>query len=234
MPGPGSLHSSTQGTHVSAELNAISDKAVRHLVHNPTAFAFEAGYQLAGFIRSLMPPRGKFVDIGDVLYNLGVSVEELDLVSDRIDAIAIWGDRGPSVLLNSARAYKHDPNRTRMTLSHELCHVLIDRQGGLPFCEVMGGKVDLFIEQRASAFAAEFLLPRSVVHDEWGQWQGKALEFIWMLCQEYGVSKRVAYAQVHNSAVFDGLNRETQDRVKYRLRHQQSQEMILRAMPDVV
>ena len=211
-------------------LDALSAKATAYLASKRSESAFEAGYQAADFLKSNSPEAGrKYVDIGDLFLKLNVELVDINLGTDKVDAVAVWGARGPCVLLNTVRAYAHDDKRTRMTLAHELCHLLVDRRGGLPFCEVLGGNVDHYVERRAKAFSAELLLPRASVEGDWIREHRNFSNFQLMLTQTYGVSKTVACTQVYNSNVFAKLDRPAQDYVESRLHKfegQQSQDSV--------
>ena len=201
------------------ELDTLTAKTSAHVASVQARFAFEAGYCAADFFKvSSSITNQKYVDIREVLGRLNVGLIDLDLGTNKIDAVAIWGTRGPYVVLNSVRKYAENEKRTRMTLAHELCHLLVDRKGGLPFCEVLGGQVDDFVERRASAFAAELLLPRESVEYDWRLWRDGFQDFLLMLGQVYGVSKSVACAQIHNCTVFAKLDHLAQDYVEKRLR----------------
>ena len=207
----------------SIELEKWTSLTLEYVARRQASFSFESGYHAAEFIKDKLPDaRMKYVDIQALLQRLNITLVDMDMVSDKLDAIAVWGGRGPCIILNTSRAYADDQNRTRMTLAHELCHLLLDRQGGLPFCEVLGGKTDGFIEQRAYAFAAELLLPRSLVAQELKLWRGTHRQFIPALSQNYGVSKTVVCAQLKDSTVFTLIDRPTQDYVKKRLLAQES------------
>lgn len=205
--------------HTLAALDDLSSKASYQLRKQAPQYAFLAGYIAAEFVREKAPTaRGKYFDVNDALHKLNVEVRDIAMQTDSIDAVAVWGSHGPCVVLNKDRAHSQSVERTRMTLAHELGHLIMDRQGGLPFCEVLGGAVDDFMEKRASAFAAELLLPRTAVEFEWTQWRRTFTEFLGYLKHDYGVSKSVACAQVYNSTVFRRLDRRDQERVEARLR----------------
>ena len=199
-------------------LDSISAKARRHLQRAPAQFAFASGYAAAEFVReALHRDRAIRFEIEAVFAELGVAVLPMRLGTESIDAVAVWGGRGPSVILNLDRQHI-SPERTRMTLAHELGHLMLDRAGGLPFCEVLGGAVDDFMERRANAFAAELLLPRIVVEQARTTFKGSIGDFIAALKHDFGVSKSVACAQVYNSRVFPRLDRREQSFVESRLR----------------
>jgi Zn-dependent peptidase ImmA (M78 family) len=206
--------------HRSDELDNLAAKATTFLAGKQARFAFEGGYLVADFFRTgCLELTRKYVDIENLLRRLNVELLEIDFGATRIDAVALWGGRGPCIAMNSAREFASDSKRTRMTWAHELCHLLVDRKGGLPFCEVLGGQVDDFIERRANAFAAELLLPRASVEHEWHLWTTTFSEFLLMLSHEYGVSKSVACAQIYNSLAFEKLDQTAQTYVIGRLQH---------------
>ena len=94
----------------------------------------------------------------------GVALVELELTNSELDAIAVWGPRhGPAVLLNQLGRHAQGVEGRRATLAHEILHLLIDRDRGLPLAEVLGGRTPRHLERRANAFAAEFLVPRVAV-----------------------------------------------------------------------
>lgn len=102
------------------------------------------------------------VDPEALLRRLGVDIQDIELDEPRLDAIAVWGDqRQPTVMINTRGARARYPTGRRSTCAHELCHLLVDTDGALPAVEVLGGRVPVDLEQRANAFAAELLLPRT-------------------------------------------------------------------------
>ncbi len=199
-------------------LNRITAAVRQHRRGPPTQFAFAGGYVAAEIVRqTLQSDRAVQFDLDAVFRQLGISVQPLCLDTDKIDAVAVWGIRGPCVILNEDRQHK-SPERTRMTLAHELGHLILDRDGGLPFCEVLGGAVDSFVEQRANAFAAELLLPRGIVEQRRVTWKGSIGDFVSSLKQDFSVSKSVVCAQIFNSRVFASLNDQEQKFIETRLR----------------
>jgi|APAra7269096714_1048519.scaffolds.fasta_scaffold00985_13 Zn-dependent peptidase ImmA (M78 family) len=223
----------------SRSLEELSQKVAKRLKQEAKSSAFLDGYQAAEVVRDKAPTsRGRFFDVQAVLSVLKVQVREVSFGSDGISAIAVWGSRGPCVLLNAERPHADAAPRTRMTLAHELGHLVMDRTGGLPFCEVLGGAVDDFMERRAFAFAAELLIPRTLVEHEWANWRRSFSEFMTLLTQDFGVSKSVASAQVYNSSVFDRIDLKDQQRVEARLRldgeHLRQRSVRIEAADDVV
>lgn len=184
-------------------------------------FAFATGYAVADWVRSqLGQDRPAYLNIEQLVQEtLGVSVLKYALGTPAIDALAVWSGTPACIVLNSQREHRNT-ERTRMTLAHELAHLLLDRSSGLPFCEVLGGAVDGFMERRANAFAAELLLPRSVVEARYAQFRGTFRELVYALKQEFGVSKSVVCAQIYNSNAFDCLDVQARQFVEQRLKQQ--------------
>lgn len=161
---------------------------------------WEQGYIAANWLRNLLgiAPDSSFHP-EQLLAEWNVSIRPCDLVSDRIDALACWGERGPAILVNNRpHAKTRAANRMRSTLAHEIAHLLIDRAGALPVAEVLGGHVDPFVEQRARAFAAELLLPRHVARDVYLQCEGLG-RTLKRLTDRFKVSRQLACYQLHNS-----------------------------------
>lgn len=93
-----------------------------------------------------------------------------------LDAIAIWGSRhGPGVLVNrssrrlalSRREDVAGQGAARVTVAHELCHLLVDREHALGAVDILNGRMPLVVEQRARAFAAAFMLPSEAAAHTW-------------------------------------------------------------------
>jgi Zn-dependent peptidase ImmA (M78 family) len=107
---------------------------------------------------------------------LGVLVVWVDLPS-HIDAFALAGpDTGAAFALNANGAHTGNAFTRRVTLAHEICHVLFDRSQMRSmgrFCDIAVGRrgrrqprhddlpLEEKIERRARAFAAALLVPRA-------------------------------------------------------------------------
>jgi Zn-dependent peptidase ImmA (M78 family) len=147
-----------------------------------------------------------------ILTNWGVKITGIRITGGGIDAIAIWGgNRIPTVLLNEVGPRARTPTGRRSTLAHEICHLLVDIDGALPAAEVLGGNIPHLIEQRANAFAAEFLLPRSHAkevisqelnfvhsHEERLRSIGRAVQ---SMSSTYGASHETVAWQILNSGI---------------------------------
>lgn len=143
----------------------------------------------------------------EVLKRLGIDLKPHKLGCDLIDAVGSWDDRhGPAVIVNLEGEHAQSVPGRRATLAHELCHILVDRNGSLPASEVLGGNVPRHPEQRANAFAAEFLLPKSVVVSRLRA-ATDAMESIEEILRQFGVSRELAAWQIINAAtVFSTLS----------------------------
>lgn len=147
----------------------------------------------------------------ELLQNWGVQLQYFKMPESRLDALACWGTRhGPAILMNKAPentpAHLHGENTT---LAHEICHLLLDRHGALPVAEVLNGNTPERLEKRARAFAAEFLLPRSVAAK--AVRKSKTLEAaVTELSDTYKVSTELVSWQVINSEVFTALSESEQ------------------------
>ncbi|MDY6823175.1 MAG: ImmA/IrrE family metallo-endopeptidase [Thermodesulfobacteriota bacterium] len=140
-------------------------------------------------------------------------VEILEIRLDRcpLDAVAAWGPRhGPAVILNTGEGARpaHEHGR-RSTLAHEICHLLVDRKGALPFAEALGGHTALYVEQRARAFAAEFLLPEET-GVQYVRRYTDLQEVLEKMSADFAVSIELAALQIKNSRLYFDLNGEEQ------------------------
>ena len=186
-----------------------------------SARPFEQGEAVAGFVRERfgITPEAA-VDIFDLVRNLGVQIYPEPFDPPTLDALAVWGGRhGPAALLNIASqrhggtspGHAEDRGQVRVTLAHELCHFLIDRGHALGAVDVLRSRMPVAVEQRARAFAAEFLLPGQAAGSAWLQAErprGRAgLESLLdELCRHFIVSKSVASWKLEHGARSYGVN----------------------------
>jgi hypothetical protein len=186
-----------------------------------SARSYVQGNELAKWLRGhLSISSNRKVDPYQVLWRLGVDVRVLEFYIPSLDAIAVWGSKfGPAVLLNkgsnrwrskfayiwqtSKFAYIWQNGAFRVTEAHELCHLLVDTEHTLSAVDILNGRMPLHIEQRAKAFAAEFLLPSDVAAAAW-QKAMSPLEpsgvqaVIELLCNRHGVTASVAAWQLEH------------------------------------
>lgn len=173
---------------------------------------YEQGYTAARALRRIMKlDPEKPADPEQILSRWGVAVRDISLDHCPLDAVAAWGlGHGPVVILNTGEGSRpaHEHGR-RSTLAHEICHLLVDRTGALPFAEALGGHTALYVEQRARAFAAEFLLPEETGVQYVRRYAGlqEALE---KMNKDFAVSIELAALQIKNSRLFSQLSEEEQ------------------------
>lgn len=181
-----------------AALEHMAERELAGLEQHPP---FEQGYRLARWLRHHLGLSSAMrFEPEHLLKTEGVQIEEADLGSSQIDAIACWGSVDPLILLNShpdARASNEHGRRS--TLAHELCHLLVDRRRALPVAEVLGGEMDSESEKRANAFAAEVLLPQAQALAVLRTTAGRLDSVLQALQQSHGVSKMLAAYQLYNA-----------------------------------
>jgi Zn-dependent peptidase ImmA (M78 family) len=194
------------------KVNQLAARAKEQLSKFKNHAPFAQGYALANWLRQQQETkyRGAAVDLDETLKGLGVFLNEENLETKDVDALACWGDRhGPGIVLNKIGLHSSNLRGKRATLGHELCHLLVDRDDALPLAEVLGGVIPIRAEQRAKAFSAEFLAPRSDVAriakdmlqdpEIDGQGRRKYTAIIRSICKEYMISKSVAVWQLLHS-----------------------------------
>jgi len=199
-------------TGVSESLKKLSAEA-ESVVPEYTRRPHEQGEILARWARDKFKirPSAK-ADPEDVLYKLGIDVTQHRLGVEMVDAVGCWGSlHGPAILVNLDGKHAQGKLGRRATLAHELAHVLVDRNGSLPAAEVLGGNVPRQPEQRANAFAAEFLLPKRVIVEELRK-ATDAVRTIKSLRVHYEVSQELAAWQIINSrAAYAELDDEARE-----------------------
>jgi Zn-dependent peptidase ImmA (M78 family) len=160
---------------------------------------FDQGYQLAIWLREKLARPVDSIEPEDVLRSWGVTISDLQIATDAVDAVCCWGPRhGPTIFLNPNGKHLSSRHGRRSTLAHEICHLLLDRQKALPLAEVLGGRMLNSIESRARAFAAEFLLPRKQAVSALRRSQNPAA-LVRSLSRLFVVSPEVVAWQLHNS-----------------------------------
>lgn len=164
---------------------------------------YEEGYAAAAAFRALAAlDESRPFRPQDWLEKAGVQYQEIAVPNEAIDALACWGEnRGPAILVNRRGRHARSPGGRNASVAHEICHLLLDREGALPVAEVLGGRVNPSVEARARAFAAELLLPRSragrlaeaqdVQHAE---------QIVRSLMARYRVSREIVAWQARNSS----------------------------------
>ncbi len=182
-------------------LNKLSSEAILALENYNSQMPHEQGRLLAEWLRSKsnIVAKDGLVYPERILNNWNVSLREIELHSQNIDALCAWGIKhGPTVLLNKNGRLSHYPTGQRSSLAHEMCHLLVDRKGSLPVAEVFGGEVPKVPEQRANGFGAELLLPRASALTTFVK-VGDAEKALEQLAKSYNVSFEIAAWQLLNS-----------------------------------
>jgi len=202
-------------------LDALGDRVQMELASRPSdERPYEIGHAVAGYVREQLglAMDAPFLELEDRLREWGVMVREESFDPEgQVDAVACWGPgHGPAVLLNTVSAGRtvHVGGR-RSTLAHELCHLLLDREGSLPLAEVLGGAAPRWVERRANAFAAELLLPREAALD--AVKEAFDLETALRdLTQSFCVSQQLAANQIRNAPGFELVVTEAQEQARLR------------------
>ncbi len=195
-------------------LEAMSRALKTHLANDFRDHApFEQGEAAAIFIRERIGHASvQYVDIFRLTLNLGVWVRGVATDLATLDGLAVWGpSHGPGALLNTEswrivnRGALERNVGARVTLAHEFCHLLVDRDHALSAVDVLGGRMPNAVEARAKAFAGELLLPRRVAGDLWigaGRPQGRAevSTLLKRMARRYGVTRSVARWKLEHGA----------------------------------
>lgn len=194
----------TQSRQHTPELSERSMEAAEVLAEVKDALPRAQGRHIAIWLRRLLgESEQNRVDPEKLLKSWDVRIVRFTTVS-HIEAISFWGpSHGPAVLLNvggrrsrlSQETRQGMSGGARFTLAHELCHLLLDTKGSLPVAEVLGGSVPNAPEERANAFAAEFLLPESAAGLAYTT-SANVQDALNSLTYKYGVTKTLAAWQI--------------------------------------
>ena len=185
------------------KLDDLSGECTELLENSKERKPYNQGYQLAHWVREKVgtSPSSTPFDIHGYLEMLAVPIDDIDLGNDFLDAVACWGPRhGPVIWVNRNEKHRKTEGARRTTLSHELCHLLVDRHGALPLADVINGNVPKWVEQRADAFAAELLLPRKVAANAVDP-RADIEEIVTSLSRKYNVSRELTAWQIRNSGI---------------------------------
>ena len=187
------------------KLDAIGSRTFeyidRHFAdHRP----YEQGEAAANFLREQLDLASVgAVDIFGLIEDFGAALLLERVEPSTLFALAVWGrHHGPAILLNEGslrtrRTGLGQNPAARVTLAHELCHLLLDRGHALGAVEVLNSRMPLPVEQRAKAFAGEFLLPGRVAADSWLKAKSpRSMDglgaLLRNLARRYGVTRSVA------------------------------------------
>ena len=124
------------------------------------AMAFRESLQ----INPALPLSGKHDLEGDLLPNLGITVQDFTLEDNEIDGLAMFAPgKCPLAGVNLTGKYSSTRWGRRMTLAHELCHLLYDLGDDDNVGIVSNPWAPDLLEKRANAFAAMLLMPRQAL-----------------------------------------------------------------------
>ncbi|MDQ3266204.1 MAG: ImmA/IrrE family metallo-endopeptidase, partial [Myxococcota bacterium] len=185
------------------KLDGLSSAAEAILRQCATETWAEQGKLLAIWFREQLALGTGPVDAGDLLKKLGVPPRRFELSASHVDALSVWGRRhGPTVLLNRIGRHAQTAPGANATLAHELCHLIVDRRAALPFGEVFT-RTPLPLESRANAFAAELLVPTTIVAAAFAQAANPTnpTKILKQLGAKYTASAEVIAWQARNSGV---------------------------------
>lgn len=180
------------------ELDRLTQIALQLVASSPYETPAEQGLSLARLVRKELTLGDGPVEPEDLLHDLDVPVKSLDFGTSQVDAVGVWGPRhGPAVLLNSKGIHAQRKAGKNATIAHELCHLLVDRAAALPLGEALQGQLGDPVEARARAFAAELLVPQTVVSSAFAQGAPRAV--LKKLQKRYGASAEMIAWQARNS-----------------------------------
>jgi len=179
------------------------------------AVPFQQGEAAARFVREQLEiSRDRFLDIFELAARLGIELRHVPAEPPTLDGLAIWGKRfGPGVFLNESSRRILGPGNSdlttslgaRVTLAHELCHLLLDGDHALSAIEVLKARMPSGVEQRAKSFAGEFLLPTQTASRHW-QDAGRPSNRVELnalvqeLVEQYQITRSVAAWKVEHAA----------------------------------
>ncbi len=167
---------------------------------------YKDGYEKAVAFREALqidpslPLSGKHDLEGILLPKLGIAIQEFTLEDNEIDGLAIFvPGKSPLVGVNLTGKYSSTRWGRRMTLAHELCHLLYDLSDEDSVGIVSNPWAPELLEKRANAFAAMLLMPREVLEailpDSARQWTPEdlreAMKFL-------GVGRTALMNHLHN------------------------------------
>lgn len=192
--------------HTAPRLDDLARAVTAHIEEDFAEHsAHEQGEEAAIFARARLDIASvQRVDIFSLVQKLGAELRSPPVEPATLDGLAVWGPKhGPAILINAAsrrvagRGEFTNSGAARVTVAHELCHLLLDGGHALSAIDVLNSRMPEAVERRARSFAGEFLLPGRTAADKWfAAGEPRALDplslFLNRLCETYGVSRSVA------------------------------------------
>ncbi|MBN2798412.1 MAG: ImmA/IrrE family metallo-endopeptidase [Deltaproteobacteria bacterium] len=166
-----------------------------------------SGLRLARHVRArfaeigLCPVDGP-VPITAVISDLGIAVALEDLGTTDADGVCLLDQEGRALaILNTGGRLSASAVGRRSTLAHELCHFAFDA----PRFKTIGQadlrrSPDSIVEKRANAFAAELLLPRSLIR-RYARGDTLHRSTLAYLAKRFGVGMQLAAHQAENAGI---------------------------------
>lgn len=157
------------------------------------------------------PLTGKHDLEATVLTGLGIRIEQIHLDDTNVDGIAIAGPgRAPVIAINKTSPRAATRWGRRMTLAHELCHLLFDMDDEGLVGLVSNPWADAALERRANAFAVMLLAPEHAIRtvlarEEAEGWTRSDLEAVMV---HLGVGATALTWQLQNLGWIDAAARE--------------------------
>lgn len=158
---------------------------------DPTDFAPEAGeISVAQVLRRYWRLSGPISSMTELLEAAGVFVVTAPFQERHVDAVTIRADRQHPALIYIDDSLPAD--RMRMTLAHELGHLVMDAMTLASPAEV---------ERRATAFASEFLAPAEEIGSDLDRVSVRTLHELDELRLRWGVSESSLVVRAHQRGV---------------------------------
>jgi Zn-dependent peptidase ImmA (M78 family) len=177
---------------------------------------FQDGYEKALEFRSALGLKPELPLLGEcdletVLFQrLGIVVQDLTLESVTIDGMAISSPgMAPLVGVNLSGRFSSTRWGRRMTLAHELCHLLYDLSDDNSVGIVSNSWAPELLEKRANAFAAMLIMPREALQASLPpnprQWTAEDLGDA---MKQLGVGRTALMNHLHNLGFISHSERE--------------------------
>lgn len=141
------------------------------------AYPYEQGVHAANWLRRHCDLDSEArADPIATLEHYGVQLRQEQIGPSVLDAIAIWGSTyGPGVIFNLAsrrlvgKGSRVSGRALKIVAAHELGHIVLDFRRTLAAVDILDSRMPVAAEQRANAFAAEFMLPARTAVTLWRQ-----------------------------------------------------------------
>lgn len=176
------------------------------------------GYRLAREVRHWLSLDGAAAPDARALLEerFGIAVLVRAFKSTRVTAVGVRSGPAAAVVLRAGDPERaKNPLLARVHLAHELCHLLFDPStGGLHIViDAVADRVEHAAEQRARAFAAEFLLPLEGLTALFGppldvNETSKALELVARARSHFGTPHEIAAHHLCNMHFVDARLRD--------------------------